>query len=58
VKKSRDGRIRQLEIEYQNSTEKVKRSTTRASRDIVVIHPVGELGIVRELNNLSENVSK
>ena len=58
VKKSRDGRIRTLEVEYQNSSEKVKRSTTRATRDIVVIHPVGDLGIVRELNGLSETVSK
>ena len=30
VKKSRDGKIRQVEVEYQNHMEKVKRGTNRA----------------------------
>ena len=55
LKTSRDGKIRQLEIEYQNHTEKVKRRTTRGTREIVVIHPVDELGLVRQLNNISKN---
>ena len=42
-------------IEYQNNNENVKRSTTRGVREIVVIHPADELGIVRELNNLYLN---
>ena len=54
VKYSRDGKIRQLEIEYQNYSEKVKRRTTRGTREIVIIHPVGELGLVRDLNILAE----
>ena len=57
VKKSRDGKIRQVDIEYQNHTEKTKRVTNRGTRDIVVIHPVGEIGIIRELNILSGNLS-
>ena len=50
MKRSRDGKIRELEIEYQNYSENVKRRTTRGTREIVVIHPLGELGLVRELN--------
>ena len=53
VKKSRDGKIRQVEVEYQNYMEKVKRRTNRGTREIVVIHPHDELGLVRELNILA-----
>ena len=52
-KVSRDGKIRQIEVEYHNSNENVKRRTNRGVRDVVVIHPVDELGIIRELNSLS-----
>ena len=55
VLKTRDGRIRKLEIEYMNHNEKVRRKTTRASRDVVVIHPVGQLGLIRDLNKISES---
>ena len=53
VKKSRDGKIRQVEVEYQNHMEKVKRRTNRGTREIVIIHPHDELGFVRELNVLA-----
>ena len=43
VNKGRDGHVRSIEIEYQNSNEKIKRSTTRGVRDVVVIHKVDEL---------------
>ena len=52
LKHSKDGLVREVGIEYQNNNESVKRSTTRGVREIVVIHPADELGIVRELNNL------
>ena len=59
LKISRDGKIRQVEVEYQNFNENVKRKTTRGTRDIVVIHPIDELGLTRELNGLFEQyVSK
>ena len=51
-KASRDGKIRQIEIEYQNHVEKTKRRTIRGAREVVVIHPVGELGLIRVLNAL------
>ena len=53
LKASRDGKIRQVEVQYQNYTEKVKRTTSRGTREIVVIHPFGELGLTRELNILA-----
>ena len=52
---SRDGLIRVVEVEYQNCTEKVKRYTRRGVRDIIVIHPIEEVGIFRELNELATN---
>ena len=52
LKVSRDGKIRQVEVEYQNSSEHTKRRVFRGTREIVLIHPIGELGLVRELNNM------
>ena len=52
LKHSKDGLVREVVIEYQNNNENVKRLTTRGVREIVVIHPVDELGLVRELNDL------
>ena len=56
IKKSRDLKIRQVEIEYQNYSEKIKRRAIRGTREIVMIHPVDELGLIRELNLLSQNL--
>ena len=50
---SRDGLVRSVEIEYQNSTENSKRVTTRGVRELVVVHPVDELGLSRELYDLA-----
>ena len=52
----RDGLIREVIVEYQNYNEKTKRTTRRGVRDIVVIHPVDEIGIAAELHNFSQNV--
>ena len=49
----RDGIIRVVEIQYQNHAEKARRTTRRCVRDIVVIHPVEELGLSKELDNLA-----
>ena len=50
----RDGIIRVVEIEYQNHAEKVRRTTKRCVRDIIVIHPVEELGLSKELDDLAK----
>ena len=55
TKVSRDGKIRQLDIMYQNSNEKTKRFTTRGTREVVVIHHIDELGLIRELNVLASD---
>ena len=57
VKASRDGRIRQLEIVYQNFNENTKRFTSRGTREVVIIHHLDELGLIRELNVLAANAS-
>ena len=51
----RDGIIRVVEIDYQNHTEKVKRTTKRCVRDIIIIHPVDELGLAQELDDLARS---
>ena len=57
LKLSRDYKIRRIEIEYQTHTQKTKWCTIRGTRDVVVVHPADELGLVRELNILSANLS-
>ena len=52
---SRDGRIRKVEVEYTNPTENVKRKTIRGTRDLIVIHPVEELGLSKELSDLANS---
>ena len=53
VRATRDGLVRTVDVEYQNSTERTKRSTTRGARELVVIHRVDELGISKELHDLA-----
>ena len=48
----KDGIIRVVEVEYQNASENVKRTTKRGVRDLVVIHEVDEIGISSELDQL------
>ena len=50
---SNDGLIRSVDVTYQNHTENVKRVTKRGVRELVVIHPVEELGISKELHDLA-----
>ena len=52
----RDGLVREIIIEYKNHNENTKRTMQRGVRDIVVIHPVEEIGIAAELHNFSQNV--
>ena len=53
VEVSRDQKIRKVLVEYVNSNETVRRETRRSVRELVVIHPVDELGIVRELGEIA-----
>ena len=50
---SKDGLIRSVDVEYQNSNENTKRRTTRGVRELVVIHPFDELGLSKELFDLT-----
>ena len=52
VKVGRDRRIREVKIQYKNHNENVRRSTNRGVLEIVVIHPVDELDIMREVSTL------
>ena len=50
---SKDGLIRSVDVEYQNSNEGTKRSTKRGVRELIVIHPFDELGLSKELFDLA-----
>ena len=50
---SKDGLIRVVEVQYQNFKENVKRTTKRCVRELVVIHPVDEIGIQAELDDFA-----
>ena len=44
-----DGRIRDVGIEYFTFNEATKRETLRPVMNIVMLHPVDELGIMQEI---------
>ena len=46
----RDGVARSVIVEYQNSEEKVKRNTKRGVRELILILPINEIGIMQELH--------
>lgn len=51
---SRDGLIRKVDVTYQNHSERTKRvAKSRCIRELIVIHPVEEVGISRELHDLA-----
>ena len=52
VNKSSDGKVRKVEVKYKNVNEKVFRYTSRAVRELVIIHHIDEIGISGELFEL------
>ena len=50
---SKDGLVRAVDVEYQNSNETSKRKTKRGVRELIVIHPYDELGLSKELYDLA-----
>ena len=53
---SRDGIIRAVEIQYQNHRENAKRITNCGVRDLIVIHPIDEIGISKELQEFARHM--
>ena len=52
----KDGLTRVVEVQYQNSNETVKRTTKRCVRELVIVHPVDEIGIQAELDDFANMV--
>ena len=50
---SKDGLVRAVDVEYQNSNETSKRKSKRGVRELIVIHPYDELGLSKELYDLA-----
>ena len=49
----KDGLIRKVTITYQNASETTKLDTNRAARDLVMIHSVDDLDIMKELGEMA-----
>jgi hypothetical protein len=52
----RDGLIRKVEVRYRNSSESADRFTWRATRSLVMIHPIDEITIMQELGEVAAAV--
>ena len=50
---SKDGIIRKVVVKYRNHNENTDRFTTRAVRELVMIHPIDELNLIEELGQIS-----
>ena len=50
---TRDGLIRKVVVIYRYNYENVDRFTTRAVRDLVLIHPVDEFNLMEELGKVA-----
>ncbi len=57
IKRGRDDKVRKVVVKYRNHNETFDRFTNRAVREIVVIHPVDELSILTELDNMQTFVN-
>ena len=57
IEPSRDGLIRKVVVKYRNNNENVDRFTTRAVRELVLIHPVDEIHLMEELGNVATTSS-
>ena len=53
VEMGKDNKIRTAIVRYQNHTENHPRTTRRAVRELVMIHPANELNIIEELGEIS-----
>ena len=59
VKKSAaDGRVREVEVEYRNASEKTWRSTHRAARAVAVLHREEDLEVLQGLNAAAREADK
>ena len=52
VQQSRDNVIPKVKVKYQNENESVDRETFQSVPQLVMIHPVDEIDIIQELNNI------
>ena len=53
---SNDGIARSAVVEYQNAEEKVKRTTKRGVRELIVIQHIDEVGVMHELDEAARKV--
>jgi len=53
VELSSDGLIRKVHIKYQNYNENVERGTFRSTRELVIIHRIDEIDIIKDLGEIA-----
>ena len=53
IDSSKDGLIRKVIVKYRNNNENVDRFTTRAVRELVLIHPIDKVHVMEELGRMA-----
>ena len=53
IEVGKGGEVRSAIVEYQNHNEDCKRESRRAIRDLVMVHPIDELGLIREIGEIA-----
>lgn len=49
----KDGKIRKVKVTYRNHNEDIDRTTTRAVRELIMIHPIEEVSLMEELGRVA-----
>ena len=53
VKPSKDGIVRTVNVRYRNHSERVDRITKRSVRELVLIHHIDDIDIMKELGTVA-----
>ena len=53
INRGTDGNIRKVNVRYRNHNENIDRETSRAVRQLIMIHPIDELNIIQELGEIA-----
>ena len=56
IKLGNDSKVRHAIVQYRNHNENVSRETSRSVRDLVLIHSVDDLDLMKEIGEMARNV--
>ena len=53
IEVGKNGKARSAIVEYKNHNEECKSESRRVIRDLVMVHPIDELGLIREIGDIA-----